>query len=71
MSVATLRIEGMTCEHCVRAVTKALETTEGVSRARVDLQDGRAVVEYDETRTNPRELEAAVMDEGYTAEEAG
>ena len=33
----TYRIEGMTCDHCVRAVTKALEALDGVERAVVTL----------------------------------
>jgi copper chaperone CopZ len=59
----------MTCQHCVRAVTDALERHDGVRRAAVDLAGGRATVEYDETRVTPRELAGAVLDEGYPAEE--
>jgi copper chaperone len=69
MTTTTLKISGMTCQHCVRAVTHALESQEGVSRAEVDLQAGRAEVEYDADRVTPRSLASAVMDEGYTAEE--
>jgi copper chaperone len=69
MTTTTLKITGMTCGHCVAAVTKALRSTDGVSSADVDLQAGRARVEYDETRTSPRALASAVTDEGYTAEE--
>lgn len=69
MATTSLKIEGMTCGHCVAAVTKALEGTEGVTTAKVDLQSGRAVVEYDESRTRPEVLTSVVMDEGYTAEE--
>lgn len=69
MATATLKVTGMSCDHCVRAVTQALKNTEGVRAAQVDLKAARATVEYDETRTNPRELAGAVMDEGYTAEE--
>lgn len=69
MAIATLKVEGMTCEHCVRAVTRALEETDGVTRAQVELEAGRARVEYDEARTDPRQLAGAVMEEGYVAEE--
>jgi copper chaperone len=69
MATATLKVTGMSCEHCVRAVTQALQNTEGVQRALVDLKASSATVEYDEKKTNPRELAGAVMDEGYTAEE--
>lgn len=69
MATATLKVTGMSCDHCVRAVTRALKSSEGVRDAQVDLKAGKAVVEYDEGATTPRALANAVMDEGYTAEE--
>jgi copper chaperone len=69
MATATLKVTGMSCDHCVRAVTQALQNTEGVREATVDLKGARATVEYDEGKTNPRALAGAVADEGYPAEE--
>ncbi len=69
MATATLKVTGMSCDHCVRAVTQALQNTEGVREASVDLKGARATVEYDEGKTNPRALAGAVADEGYPAEE--
>jgi copper chaperone len=69
MATATLKIEGMTCQHCVKAVTGALEGHDGVEHAAVDLAAGRATVEYDESRVSARELASVVTDEGYMAEE--
>lgn len=69
MATAVLKVQGMTCGHCVKSVTQALENTDGVRRAQVDLQAGRATVEYDETRTSPVALAGVVTEEGYTAEE--
>ncbi|MBI4545913.1 MAG: heavy-metal-associated domain-containing protein [Gemmatimonadetes bacterium] len=69
MATVKLWVRGMSCDHCVRTVTGALEGVEGVRSARVELEAGRAVVDYDEARTTPRELVGAVMDEGYAAEE--
>jgi copper chaperone len=40
--MAVIKIKGMSCEHCVRAVTKALEQVEGVADVRVDLEKGQA-----------------------------
>jgi copper chaperone len=71
MSTATLKISGMSCQHCVHAVTTALKKVEGVARADVDLPRGRATVDYDPALTSPRALANAVMDEGYVAEEMG
>lgn len=69
MATATLKVTGMSCDHCVRAVTSALKNSAGVREAQVDLKGGKAVVEYDESAVTPRELANAVMDEGYSAEE--
>lgn len=70
MATTTLKVEGMTCQHCAQTVTRALESKDGVEGADVDLQSGRAQVRYDEGRVSPRELASAVAEEGYEAEEA-
>jgi copper chaperone len=43
----TIKIEGMSCNHCVMAVTKALCGIDGVSNVKVDLAKGEAT--FDET----------------------
>ena len=60
-----LTIEGMTCEHCVRAVDGRLRRTPGVEVESVAI--GSAVVRYDPARTNPDALSEIIADEGYTA----
>ena len=65
MDAAHLNIEGMTCEHCVRAVRGRLEQTAGVKVQRVDI--GSASIEYDPSKTNLDDIEEAIADEGYTA----
>jgi copper chaperone CopZ len=68
MESLTLTIEGMTCEHCVRAVRGRLDKTDGV---KVDeVQIGSAKLHYDPTKTNIDAIEDAIADEGYTAFEA-
>jgi copper chaperone len=41
----TIKIKGMTCNHCVMAVTKALNEIEGVRDVHVDLEKGEATFE--------------------------
>ncbi|MBO2519818.1 MULTISPECIES: heavy-metal-associated domain-containing protein [Limnochorda] len=60
----TYRIEGMTCDHCVRAVTKALEALDGVERAVVTLPD-QAVVTFDPEKVTDEQIRQAVEAEGY------
>ncbi|MBL8996246.1 MAG: heavy-metal-associated domain-containing protein [Gemmatimonadetes bacterium] len=63
MQVVRMEITGMSCGHCVAAVSRALEAVDGVSNARVEL--GAATVSYDGDRALLRQLEQAVVDEGY------
>ena len=65
MQRLNLTIEGMSCDHCVRAVRGRLERTDGVKVD--DVKIGSAVVEYDPGETNVDEIEDAIADEGYTA----
>lgn len=60
----TIKIQGMMCEHCVRAVKNALEGIDGV-RADVSLKDGMAVIESADTVDAAR-VRAVIEEEGYT-----
>lgn len=63
MPTREIFVEGMTCEHCVRAVTKALEGVSGVTSAKVDLAMDRAVIEGDVVSLAA--IEKAVTNAGY------
>jgi copper chaperone CopZ len=64
----TLRIDGMTCGHCVAAVRTALAGLDGVEVE--DLRIGEARVAYDPARTSRDALVAAVEGEGYAVQPA-
>ncbi|MEU4676463.1 heavy metal-associated domain-containing protein [Micromonospora sp. NPDC023737] len=60
----TYAVTGMTCEHCVRAVTDELAALPGVREVRVDLATGTATVSSAELL--PDEMVRAAVDEaGY------
>lgn len=56
------QVIGMTCEHCVQAVTKALLAVPNVHRAVVDLQTGSVRVEGNPEQSGIRK---AVKEAGY------
>lgn len=60
----TLKIEGMSCAHCVARVEKALNAIKGV-KAKVDLSKKTATVTSAD-EISDAVLEAAVEDAGYT-----
>lgn len=65
MEHLSLTIEGMTCEHCVRAVRGRLEHTAGVKVG--DVTVGAVTLDYDPNATSIDEIEEVIADEGYTA----
>jgi len=64
MAEAKLKIDGMSCQHCVQAVTKALCEVAGVDTT--DVEIGSATIRYDDAKTSQKDLEAAVERAGFT-----
>lgn len=64
MAQVALRITGMTCGHCVAAVTKALRSVTGVESVEVNLEKGRGLVEG---QAEAAQLIKAVERAGYEA----
>ena len=63
MEKLTLKIDGMSCGHCVSAVANALRNVEGVKVEHVAI--GEATVAYEPGVTNESVIAEAVADEGY------
>lgn len=61
----TISVEGMSCEHCVRAVKGALEDQKGVKEAEVSLEGKSAQVVYEDALVGMEDLKAAILEEGY------
>jgi copper ion binding protein len=59
-----LRIEGMSCDHCVHHVTEALKGIDGVSSASVSLKEKSALVDHGAAVTLEA-MKAAVEEAGY------
>lgn len=58
-----LDIAGMSCGHCVMAVTKGLKQVDGVDVTQVAI--GSADLTYDDGKTSPAAIAKAVEDAGY------
>lgn len=61
----TLKVQGMSCNHCKMAVEKALKNLTGVTGAEVDLSAGLVRMTYDPGSVNRAQIEAAIDDSGY------
>jgi copper ion binding protein len=64
-----LSIEGMTCHHCVKRVSKIIGKAEGVSDIRVSLENKEAVFACDQSATDVDAIVQAINDFGFTAAE--
>ena len=64
MQSIALRITGMTCQHCVMAVTRALRAIPGVRAVDVSLDSGRAIVSG---AADPDLMVRAIEQAGYRA----
>ncbi|GGM12237.1 heavy-metal-associated domain-containing protein [Pseudomonas asuensis] len=61
----TFNVQGMSCGHCVKAVTQAVTAIDEAAKVDVDLQNGKVTVD---SREAPEPLLEAIREEGYTAD---
>jgi len=60
----SIKIKGMSCQHCVMAVTRALGAVNGVKDVKVDLKSGVATY-TEEKAVDPMVVAAAIKKAGY------
>lgn len=65
MTTTTINVSGMTCQGCVRSVTKVLQALPGVKDVAVSLERGQAIVTHDTDRPGLASLRQAVEEAGY------
>jgi len=63
----TLEIKGMTCEHCVKRVSKIIGGFDGISDISVDLQRMEAAFECNPNQIDIDSIVKAINDFGYSA----
>ena len=65
MEKTTLKVTGMSCNHCVNAVNNALGAIAGVADVAVSLQDGAVSFKYDPALAPIEAIKAAITEEGF------
>lgn len=60
-----LKVEGMSCEHCVKAVTAAVSGLGGIQSVTVDLKARTVSVEHDPVQSPVEKIIAEIEDQGY------
>ena len=61
----TLKVEGMSCNHCVNSIETSVGELNGVSTVNVNLDQGDVTVEFDETKISLAQIKETIEDQGY------
>jgi copper chaperone len=64
----SLKVTGMTCDHCVRAVGEAVRAVPGAGDVSVDLRAGQVTIGGS---PDPQAVRRAIEEEGYGVQPAG
>lgn len=63
MAEVTIKILGMSCQHCAMRVQKTLESLPGITALKVTV--GQAEISFDEAKLQQKDLEEAIVKSGY------
>jgi copper chaperone len=65
MVKTVLNVEGMSCDHCVKAITSAVGSLPGVSAVKVDLAAKTVTVEHEPDKAPVKKIKDAIEEQGY------
>lgn len=60
-----LKVEGMTCQHCVQTVSETVGKITGVEKVVVSLEEKEVTVEFDESQTKMEDISAQIIGAGF------
>jgi copper chaperone len=66
MEKIVLKVNGMSCDHCVRAVTEELRELPSVKNINVSLKDATVALEYDPAQVSLDDIKEEITEEGFT-----
>lgn len=62
--MTTIKIKGMSCDHCVRAVFRVLNSIEGIKNVKVSLEKGEATF-YEDKPVDIKMIKEQIKKAGY------
>jgi len=60
-----LKVEGMSCMHCVNAVKESVGSLSGVTRVEPDLEGKQVIVEFDNDKVKLEDIKEKIVEAGY------
>ena len=65
MRQETVKVEGMTCQHCVQTITDALNNITGLNTVNVDLVKKQVTVKFNEDETKLQKISDKIIEAGF------
>ena len=65
MEQETIKVEGMTCQHCVEIITDALNNINGLNVVNVDLVKKEVSVKFNENETKLQKISEKIIEVGF------
>ncbi|GAF64758.1 copper chaperone CopZ [Bacillus sp. TS-2] len=60
-----IKVEGMSCGHCVKAIEENVGELKGVSAVKVDLSSSKVEIQFDANQVSISDIEKTIEDQGY------
>ena len=60
-----LKVEGMTCQHCVQTVSETVGKMTGVQKVDVNFDQKKVTIEFDESQTKLDEVSTQIVEAGF------
>ncbi len=60
-----LKVEGMTCQHCVQTVSETVTKMAGIQRVEVSLEEKEVIVDFDESQTRAEDISTQIVEAGF------
>ena len=71
MMQKVLKVEGMTCQHCIQTVTETVGKIKGVEQVDISLEQKEVTIDFDELRTQTEVISAQIIEAGFEVIENG
>ncbi|WP_066186508.1 MULTISPECIES: copper chaperone CopZ [Gracilibacillus] len=65
MQNITLKVQGMSCGHCVSSIEGNVGEMTGVESVKVHLEDGKVDVTFEAGQVNEQDIIEVIEDQGY------
>jgi copper chaperone len=65
MKHQVINVNGMSCDHCVQSITKALRDVNGVASVKIDLEKKVVAVDFEEDQTDLKTISNKITEVGF------